>query len=810
MLFDRSPIRVAAALFGASACVLAAPVLSAVPDWPPDVPLVLPDPEAPRVEPPDSIRIEPVGERRFRCSFLVVAEDAQSVALVGSFNGWNANATPMAHAPMGRGGPHGFEVTLELPEGEHTYKFAVDETWIADPENDVALPDGYGGRNSVLALGAFAVRGGTGAELGDGRFDHAGLAHDPGSVRFLQRAGERRWSLRLRTWAADVERVELAVEGAEPAAMAHVLRTARFDWWELSLDVHEEADAYTFLLHDGSELARHPEVFSLAAAPSAAFTTPDWAKEAVWYQIMLDRFRSGDSENDPPGVHEWTSEWYAPSKAERRTGQSFYRYDVFQRLYGGDLAGLRESLDYLSELGITALYLNPIFQASTHHKYNATNFLHVDEHFGAGDDYAAAEAAEDLLDPSTWTFTETDRLFLDFVKEAKSRGIRVVLDGVFNHVGTLHPAFRDVQEKGAESRFADWFSIRSFEPFEYEGWAGFGELPVFAKTATGFASDEVKQHIFDVTRRWMDPDGDGDPSDGIDGWRLDVPNEVAQPFWEEWRALVKSINPDALICGEIWQRAESWLDGRTFDAVMNYPFAEVAVEWIGHRQRKITASEADRRLAELRLAYPGQVTAVLWNLVDSHDTDRLVSQLLNPDRDYDRENREQENPDYDASKPSPDLFARARLIALLQMTYVGAPVVYYGDEIGMWGSDDPNNRKPMVWEHLGRFDDRQQRVDKAHLAFYRDAIALRQAHPALRTGSFRTVLVDDDADVWAFVRESADEQCLVVLNASDTKRTVELEQLGDGWELVFGEADGEPDRARVPGVSGSVWRRSML
>ena len=180
-------------------------------------------------------------------------------------------------------------------------------------------------------------------------------------------------------------------------------------------------------------------------------------------------------------------------------------------------------------------------------------------------------------DPSTWTWTPSDKVFLDFLKTCKSRGLRVIIDAVFNHVGVRHPAFLDVQEKRQASQFVDWFKIKSWEPFEYAGWAGFGELPVFAKTDKGFRSKAVHEHIMAVTRRWMDPDGDGDPSDGIDGWRLDVPMELAPEFWAEWRALVKSINPDAYISGEIWDRADQWLTGAHFDAVMNYRFAEPVI-----------------------------------------------------------------------------------------------------------------------------------------------------------------------------------------------------------------------------------------
>ena len=159
-------------------------------------------------------------------------------------------------------------------------------------------------------------------------------------------------------------------------------------------------------------------------------------------------------------------------------------------------------------------------------------------------------------------------------------------------MGTAHPAFVDVRANGRESRYADWFDITSWEPFAYEGWAGFGELPAFRKDQThGLASETARRHIYDITRRWMDPDGDGDPSDGIDGWRLDVPNDVPMAFWYDWCDFVRSINPDAYITGEIWSRADEWLDGRSFDAVMNYQFAEPALAWIGNKDKRIPPSE---------------------------------------------------------------------------------------------------------------------------------------------------------------------------------------------------------------------------
>lgn len=737
-----------------------------------------------------------------------------SVHLAGEFNHWSATATPMRR--LG----NLWIAEIDLPGGTHRYKFVVKGAdgrvrWLDDPRNEVREADGHGGFNSMLLLGPEArlLSRPRRARTGDGSIEAVAVRHDSRLPIYRQATAEGE-IFRLRTLRDDVESVSFHVEGDEAIAMAEVLDDDRFTWWEASLPGAAREGRYVFILKDGSMSARTPEVYSLHDGRVPAVRTPDWAKDAIWYQIMIDRFRSGTAENDPDPVRPWTGEWYAPSAWEGRDGQTFYEYYVFSRLYGGDFQGLIEKLDYLKELGVTALYLNPVFQSPSHHKYNATNFVHIDEHYGVKGDYAAAERAENLLDPATWTWTPSDEVFLEFLKQAKARGFRVILDGVFNHVGATHPAFLDVRKRGEASPFADWFAVRSWDPFEYDGWAGFGELPIFAKSADGLASESATRHIYEVTRRWMDPDGDGDPSDGIDGWRLDVPNEVPLPFWVEWRKFVKAINPDAYITGEIWKRADEWLDGRSFDAVMNYPFAEASIAWVGDRTNRIAPSELDRRLAELRLAYPAEVTYCLMNLLDSHDTDRIASMLANPDREYDRGNREQDGAKYDAGKPAAEVYRKVRLLALLQMTYVGAPMIYYGDEVGMWGSDDPNNRKPMLWKDLEPYTDPDEnRVMEEQLEFYRRATALRNRFTALKRGSFRTLLADDDQDVWVFLREFGNEKVLVALNASDRQATVtvpELASMPGEWKLVFGHhhPPDEPDRFPelvVPPVSGRAW-----
>jgi glycosidase len=535
------------------------------------------------------------------------------------------------------------------------------------------------------------------------------------------------------------------------------------------------------------------------------FATPDWARDAIWYQIMLDRFANGDEMNDPPNTRPWTSAWRATSPWETEGGQTFWEWAVFGRHYGGDLEGLRARIPYLKALGVNAIYLNPVFEAPSHHKYDATTFVHIDDNFGTKGDALMSSANEDLGDPSTWGFNQSDRLFLEVVRELKANGMRVIVDGVFNHVGDTHLAFTDVRARGKESPYADWFAIESFEPFKYRGWAGFGSLPEFAKTETGFRSSAVRDHVFAVTRRWMDPNGDGDPSDGVDGWRLDVANEVPLEFWREWRAVVKGVNPDAYIVGEIWKRADKWLDGRSFDAVMNYQFAMPVVQWVSG---EIKPGELDRRLEAVRLAYPEQATFVMQNLLAGHDTDRLVSMIMNPGRGYDRSNSERPGSAYNGAKPTDEAYRRALLAVAVQMTYVGAPMVWYGDEVGMWGSDDPFCRKPMLWADLPPNDDPDERIREGHLDAYRALIKLRNDTPALRRGAFKTLVADDARNLWVFERTLGDERVVVALNGSREPQA--MPDVGARGETLFvsdggGEVNGE-QASTIPALGVRVLR----
>jgi glycosidase len=435
-------------------------------------------------------------------------------------------------------------------------------------------------------------------------------------------------------------------------------------------------------------------------------------------------------------------------------------------------------------------------------------------------------------DPKSWQWTAADRLFLELLRKAHARGMRVILDGVFNHTGRDFFAFRNLREKQEASPYKEWYTVEKYDDpatpaneFKYKCWWGVDTLPEFADdAATKDLGAGPKAYVLDITRRWMDPDGDGNPADGIDGWRLDVAREVPVAFWRDWHALVQSINPEAYTVAEEWDEASRFLDEGAFDATMNYygfsfPTKGYLID------STLLAGKAAKEFADRLEDHPAAMRYAMLNLVDSHDTDRLASMIVNGARrayqmadrfDYDIAVSPRQEADYDVRKPDARERRIQRMVALLQMTYVGAPMIWYGTEVGMWGSGDPNNRKPMLWTDLQPYAQADENhVMEEQLAFYKQAIALRGAHPALRTGSFRTVLTDDAQDVWVFLREGEGEQVLVALNAAGKPATIALpESLGTGWKPVFGEvAAGVPDAAfpkvGIPTESGRVWVRAI-
>ncbi len=543
---------------------------------------------------------------------------------------------------------------------------------------------------------------------------------------------------------------------------------------------------------------------------------PQWAKKVVWYQIFPERFRNGDPDNDPTlesikgafpndstspwQIHPWTSDWYELQPYEKENGKDIW-YNIQRRRYGGDLQGILDKLDYLQDLGITALYLNPVFEAPSAHKYDASTFHHIDPHFGPdpeGDKELVKSEIPD--DPSTWVWTSADKLFLKLIDEVHKRGMRIIIDGVFNHTGTEFWAFKDVVKNQQNSKYKDWYKITSWDDeekgtrFEYQGWFGVKELPEFNQDENGIA-DGPKQYIFDITKRWMDPNGDDDPSDGIDGWRLDVAYMIPHSFWKEWHRVVKKINPDAYLTAEVIgdiQSIKPYTRKDEFDAVMNYNFLFLTAEYFIDDSTAISTTEFDDKLLMLRSSFPIGVSYVMQNLFDSHDTQRLASHIVNRDK-YKIRNWNEAfqltkaiNPDYDTRKPNEEEINRMKLMLIFQMTYVGAPYVYYGDEAGMWGANDPDCRKPMVWDDL-QYDpevylpDQTKRAvpdtvefNKELFEFYKKLIHIRNKYEALQLGTFKVRTLSDKEGVYVYERVYKNTKIIVALNKGKKKHLISL------------------------------------
>lgn len=553
--------------------------------------------------------------------------------------------------------------------------------------------------------------------------------------------------------------------------------------------------------------------------------TPEWARHAIWYQIFPERFRNGDPYNNPTvqdidgawphlqpynwNITPWGHDWYKQQTWEEETEQPFY-LTVQLRRYGGDIAGIIEQLDYLKRLGVNALYLNPMNDAPSLHKYDARSYHHIDRNFGAEPARdAALMASENPQDPKTWKWTSADRLFLQLIEEVHRREMRIVLDYSWNHTGKTFWAFQDVVKNQTESKYKNWYFIESFDnpatpdtnEFRYKGWAGVKELPelrkinygtrVHGKPYVGDLYPEVKSHIFAVTKRWLDPNGDGNPSDGVDGFRLDVADQVPLGFWRDYRKWVKSINPDALLVGEVWwdtfpdKLADPlpYLRGDVFDGIMNYRWFTPARRFFLYKENKGTPTQYVHHVDSIKAQIPLERQAILWNMMGSHDTPRLSTALMNTDK-YKFKMRPTENPAFNTQKPDEHSRAIQKLLLIHIFTYLGTPIIYYGDEVGMWGADDPDNRKPMLWNDLSyateehnwlQETDRKDAVapDMELFAFYQRLIALRKSYANLwASGTLDYFLVDDELGLLGYKRKLLGQSAYIFLNTSDETQAI--------------------------------------
>ncbi len=562
-------------------------------------------------------------------------------------------------------------------------------------------------------------------------------------------------------------------------------------------------------------------IFSCNATIRPYGMCPVWAQDAIWYQIFPERFCNGDQANDPTietlegtwpyerqtewSVTPWTADWYKLQPWEQKNGRGFY-YNAQLRRYGGDIQGILDKLDYLSELGINAIYLNPVFESASAHKYGATMYHHIDNNFGP-DPVGDVEIweSENPANPATWQWTAADKLFLKLIREVHLHKMKIIIDGVFNHVGIPFWAFQDVREKGQASKYANWFVIKSFDDpqtavdeFEYQGWYGFTDLPEIAEDENG-PVQSFRDHIQAVVKRWGDPDGDGDPSDGVDGWRLDVAEMISKSFWRDFRKWVKSVNPNAYLTGEVWWQdfphnqmfaASPWLQGDIFDGVMNYRFCDAMLKALVNQKQQIMPTKLDSLLKVVR-DYPGNSPFVSQNILGSHDTERFASMVINPDRWLDHASNLNYDKSFKVNCPSANERKIQKTILAFQFTYLGAPYIYYGDEVGMWGADDPDCRKPMIWSDY-KYEDEQShpfnlsrvvdsvKPDLELFRFYQQLIAMRKQYPSLSRGSYRTVDLNDEKGIFGFERHLGDEIIRAIFNLSENDWDIEPAEYLDG------------------------------
>jgi glycosidase len=564
--------------------------------------------------------------------------------------------------------------------------------------------------------------------------------------------------------------------------------------------------------------------------PSPFNEPPAWAKNVIWYQIFVERFNNGDKSNDPKpenmdvpfmkiqtpsgwSITPWTHDWYHQEDWAVKSGKSFNDAVQYRR-YGGDLQGVLDKMDYLQDLGVTALFFNPINDAPSLHKYDARNYNHVDVNFGpdpVGDNKLIA--SEKPNDPATWKWTSADKMFLKVIEEAHKRGMKIIMDYSWNHTGTSFWAFDDIAKNQSKSEFKDWYNVTTFDnpatpesEFKYEGWLGNQYLPEIKKVdltterKTGHAyegniNEGAKQHIFSVSKRWLAPDGDA--TKGIDGFRLDVADHIGLGFWRDYRKFVRTVQPEAYLIGEIWweQWPNQFMDpvpftsGDVFDAVMFYHSYRPARYFFAKTSNEITAMQfKDSLQFQWNRLLPANRYAMM-NTSSTHDTPRLLSDFYNPNK-YKFQANPNENKDYKTGKPDAESYKRLQLYLVHLFTSIGAPQIWNGEEMGMWGADDPNCRKPLMWKEYKFEPETRNNIQAGKKAydkvafnqiqfnFYKKLISIRKSNPVLATGDI-TFLAAEGKKL-AYKRSDAKDEIIVIFNLEASSQGFALPP-GSNW-----------------------------
>ncbi len=686
--------------------------------------------------------------RQIRFSYQGLTVSKHEVGIAGDFTSWDI----LELEDMGGI----YVITLPVDSGTHRYKFIVDGVWMPDPANPLTEQDPFGGLNSVLVVESETAPRYDWQQVYDNPYLLADeLEHYLELIRF----GKKSYELRIR-WYPGIDCQVEAIIADRQYPCRKVGHTGNHEVYsccfessldEISLVLRFSKPDQELFLGSPGFVKNRDEVLAhrIITADLPIFEIPDWVAKGVIYQIFPDRFYNGD-----PSLNPSFDRWYyencrtAPKKGEKlHKNQEYFHfeedwYDIanlkqnpyleegqpdWWSFYGGDLKGVIQKLDYLQDLGISILYFNPLWEAKSNHKYDAADFMSIDPAFG---DEATVQ---------------------NLVKEANKRGMKIILDVAFNHTGETFWAFRDCVEKGEESRWWNWYDWKKwplpeplppdFDPEEYyQCWWGIKDMPDLnydlsrEHPAENYVKDmskaEVNQslveHLLQTATWWLQ-------HIGIDGFRLDVPDEVPYWFWQLFRSHVRSIKKDSWLVGEIWYDARGWVNHRYFDSVMNYAYFKDLVLGYFFLQ-DISALDFKAKISEGLARYPHHASAAMMNLLGSHDTWRIAT--LGKGK-----------------------ISRLKAALVFQMCFLGTPHVYYGDEILMQGESDPDNRRPFDWKWEA---DAAAREHRTHL---KALINLRKQSPVLQTGAF--TWLETEAELLAFKRYDSDSIIEVYINISD-------------------------------------------
>ena len=599
-------------------------------------------------------------------------------------------------------------------------------------------------------------------------------------------------TFRFRTAKDDVDRVGL-VTSADTYVMEKECTQGEFDYYTFETRLGEEPFRYCFEVQSGTEkyyygrcgISREIlEYYNFVVVPG--FSTPDWAKGAVMYQIFTDRFYNGDKSNDVE-----TNEYYYIGDYSRRvTNWDKYPANMGVReFYGGDLQGVMDKLDYLQELGVEVVYFNPLFVSPSNHKYDIQDYDYIDPHYGKIVDDGGEVLPDGVTDNSQATkykkrttglknLEASNELFIKLVEELHRRGMKVILDGVFNHCGSFNKWMdreriyegEEDYEPGAyvsvDSPYRSYFRFFKEGPENwpyngnYDGWWGHDTLPKLNYED----SVKLENYILYIGRKWVSPPYN------VDGWRLDVAadlgrsNEYNHDFWKKFRTAVKDANPNALILAEHYGDPSDWLKGDEWDTVMNYDAFMEPITWFltgmekhSDEAREELLGNIDNFIGSMAHHMSNMLTPslqVAMNELSNHDHSRFLT----------RTNHMVGRVEHLGPEAANEYVNKAvmREAVVMQMTWVGAPTIYYGDEAGVCGFTDPDNRRTYPWG----------REDHELIAFHKEAIRIHKEHPALRTGSLK--ILSGEENVLSYARFKGNDRIVIVINNRSERTEVKV------------------------------------